>query len=225
MKKKFLMGLVAGLFLVSIVGIVEATTIDFQPLSGSVAETGYDAVTELSQAVDGITFTLTGALFDSNSLADSGVFDFADLYNDFAYTNHPDTGFNLTLNGLAAAAQYDIRFYSSARFNDDFWFATDMTNIFTPVVGSGNAVSVTWDRQNDPTSNLQDSAMGTFMSSENGELSFNITGIVAASDGKGNPFVRLNGLDLTQSPVPEPTTMLLFGLGLLGLVGVSRKKQ
>jgi hypothetical protein len=27
------------------------------------------------------------------------------------------------------------------------------------------------------------------------------------------------------SPIPEPTTILLFGLGLLGLAGVSRKKQ
>jgi len=30
---------------------------------------------------------------------------------------------------------------------------------------------------------------------------------------------------LVSSPIPEPTTMLLFGLGLLGLAGVNRRKQ
>ncbi|MCP3873037.1 MAG: PEP-CTERM sorting domain-containing protein, partial [Desulfobacteraceae bacterium] len=27
------------------------------------------------------------------------------------------------------------------------------------------------------------------------------------------------------SPVPEPTTVILFGIGLLGLAGVNRRKQ
>ncbi len=30
---------------------------------------------------------------------------------------------------------------------------------------------------------------------------------------------------INQRPVPEPTTMLLFGLGLLGLAGVNRRKK
>lgn len=31
--------------------------------------------------------------------------------------------------------------------------------------------------------------------------------------------------DIPSNPVPEPTTMLLFGLGILGLAGVSRRKK
>ncbi len=43
-------------------------------------------------------------------------------------------------------------------------------------------------------------------------------------DSRGWYDLTVNS-DAGSSPVPEPATMLLFGLGLLGLAGVSRKKK
>lgn len=37
--------------------------------------------------------------------------------------------------------------------------------------------------------------------------------------------IRISAMDFSPAPIPEPATMMLFGIGLLGLARISRKKE
>lgn len=53
---------------------------------------------------------------------------------------------------------------------------------------------------------------------ERGPYVFDLTGTIQAN-------ANTTSFDADVSPVPEPTTMLLFGTGLIGLAGISRRRK
>jgi hypothetical protein len=49
--------------------------------------------------------------------------------------------------------------------------------------------------------------------------------IIATGGGAANGFASISIIDQTFSQVPEPSTVMLVGLGLLGLVAMRRKHK
>ena len=60
----------------------------------------------------------------------------------------------------------------------------------------------------------------SWVGANSAELEFDL---IDNFDFPGNWMIRANGDDV--SPVPEPSTMILLGAGLLGLIGVGRKSR
>ena len=55
---------------------------------------------------------------------------------------------------------------------------------------------------------------------------FTIQEVLSATESTGiYDYMPDNGSFGSTAPIPEPTTMLLFGIGLLGLTGMSRRKR
>jgi len=101
------------------------------------------------------------------------------------------------------------------------------TDLYTTVLGSGAGGAELGRIHLGPSGSFLFGAdfggagAGTFIS----EIGFTLgaSGIYNLTFNEGIQFITLAAIDVT--PVPEPSTYLLFGLGLLGLAAIRRRKS
>jgi hypothetical protein len=208
------MGLFAGAVLaLGVAGTSEAAIIaaaDFQP-SGTV-ETGFTAQGVNSQAYGTTTLTVSGAsgFFERGpAVPDNGAMTFGALYSEFVFNNSP-TGFTITMDNLSPTSAYDLRVYSY-----DKGVSGAKTTTVTPANGTvGTPGVINYVGGTDPTTNDEYSALLTLTPNASGVITVNVT---------GSAEVRVNGLVLQDSAIPEPASLGLLSIGALGLLARRRK--
>ena len=104
------------------------------------------------------------------------------------------------------AATGTITFTSSTSFVDFDWWS----------IGTNNVVISAFDAAHN--------VLGTFVGTGSGSNSIRATGIKYLTLHDDGGFAQISNLTYDRNPVPEPATMTLLGLGLLG-AGVIRRRR
>lgn len=226
--KKLLIGLTTGLFLAGAIGIASATTInvDFGN-SGTNIYSGTGVAADLGTQWNGLDFDGGTNLMDSFGVATGiGVTTGASrawddggnaLLSDRIFVAGTWDDFNVDLSGLNDLSTYDLYLYGS-----NAAFASTYT--------SGGVSDYALGVQTNPWVLNDNYALLSNLSSASGLLSFNVDRY-----GSNSGAAVIGGFQLvetafvpestTSTPVPEPTTMLLFGTGLAGLATVGRRRR
>lgn len=171
------------------------------------------------------------------------VFDFEELF-DFTPVTDQYLPYGVNFSGATAITagfslnEFDFPPYSGSNVVFDEWGPIEIT-FTTPVIGIGGYFTYTtpltltaFDALDNPIGSASSSYFENYVSSGNPpnefmqiEYSPGIASLQIAGDPWGGSFTMDDfGIGATVAPIPEPSTLLLFGSGLVGL-GVFRLRR
>jgi hypothetical protein len=122
------------------------------------------------------------------------------------------------VTGLTVGDQETITFYYAGAQQDGFTGAT--TEGLTVSFGNDSDPLTTLDNVSHGFTGWQEASVTFTASSTSEVLSFLANG---TPNGEP-PMTLLDGVSISQSPVPEPGTLTLLGTGILGLGGMVRRR-